>query len=311
MRRIRPESGRRSTAGLTLIELVVAMVVIAIIASATIYFMYPLRQAVDVTTRAELSDIADNALQRIGREVRLALPNSVRTDASRRFLEFIPVRAAGRYRADGPGVAGGIDCPPLAGAPANDQLSFDVVDTCFKTIGSLSNAAAITTTDWVVLNNYGPGFDGQNAYAIVGILNRRRISAAVAEGTRERIDITSATAFDRTLHDSPGRRFYIVNGTAAGLPEPVTFDCSGGTLLRRWGYQMTAAQPAAPASFVGVGATSQPIANNVSSCVFEYVPNTGPQIGLLTLRLTLSKTRSDGGNETVSLYHSVHVSNVP
>jgi MSHA biogenesis protein MshO len=299
----------------TLIELVVAMVLVAIIAGATIYFVYPVRQAVDITTRAELTDIADNALQRIGREVRLALPNSVRTDASRRFLEFIPVRAAGRYRADGGGVASGTNCPDDTGigVPASDQLSFDgaIADTCFKTIGSLSAAAAasITTNDSLVLNNYGPGFAGQDAYATAGTLNRRRISAAAAEGARERIAITSATPFDRTLHDSPGRRFYIVNGTAAGLPEPVTFDCSGGTLLRRSGYQMTAVQPAAPASFVG--GTSPSIANNVGNCVFEYVPNTGPQIGLVTLRLTLSKPRSDGGNETVSLYHSIHVSNVP
>src|SRR6185503_12420072 len=187
-------------------------------------------------------------------------------------------------------------------------LSFDVVDTCFKTIGLLSNAAAITTNDSVVLNNYGAGFTGQDVYEAAGA-NRRRISAVAAEAARHRIAITSAAAFDRTLHDSPGKRFYIVNGTAAGLPAPVTFDCSAGTLLRRSGYQMTFAQPAAPASFVG--GTSQLIANSVANCVFEYLPNTGPQIGLLTLRLTLSQVRSDGGNETVSLYHSIHVSNVP
>lgn len=311
MHPIRLERRPREARGLTLIELVVAMVLVAIIVGATIYFVYPLRQAVDVTTRAELTDIADNALQRIGREVRLALPNSVRTDPTSRFLEFIPVRAAGRYRADGGGLAGGVDCPNTGvGIPGSDQLSFDVVDTCFKSIGSLTNAASITTNDFVVLNNYGAGFAGQDAYAIAGTLNRRRISAAVDEGTRERISITSATAFDRTLHDSPGKRFYIANGNAAtALPEPVTFDCSAGTLTRRWGYQMTAAQPALPASFVG--GTSALIANNVGSCFFDYLPNTAPQIGLLTLRLTLSKARSDGGNETVTLYHSVHVSNVP
>jgi MSHA biogenesis protein MshO len=310
MRPNRPESRPSEARGLTLIELVVAMVLVAIIIGATIYFVYPLRQAVDVTTRAELTDAADNALQRIGREVRLALPNSVRVDATRRYLEFIPVRDAGRYRADGGGPSSGANCGDTGvGVPASDQLSFDVVDTCFKTIGSLSNAASITANDWVVLNNYGPGFAGQDAYAVAGTLNRRRIAAAVVDGTRERISITSATAFDRTLHDSPGRRFYIANGTAAGLPEPVTYDCSGGALIRRWGYQMTAAQPVLLASFVG--GTSQSIANNVADCTFEYVPNAGPQIGLLTLRLTLSKARSDGGNESVFLYQSVHVSNLP
>jgi len=309
MHRIHPEHGARAARGVTLIELVVAMVLVAIIVGATIYFVYPVRQAVDIRTRAELTDLADNALQRIAREVRLALPNSVRTDPTSRFLEFIPVRAAGRYRADGGGVAGGTNCPDTGvGVPASDQLSFDVVDTCFKTIGLLSNAAAITTNDSVVLNNYGAGFTGQDVYEAAGA-NRRRISAVAAEAARHRIAITSAAAFDRTLHDSPGKRFYIVNGTAAGLPAPVTFDCSAGTLLRRSGYQMTFAQPAAPASFVG--GTSQLIANSVANCVFEYLPNTGPQIGLLTLRLTLSQVRSDGGNETVSLYHSIHVSNVP
>src|SRR5258706_2238655 len=218
MRRIRPEPAPRAARGVTLIELVVAMVLVAIIAGASIYFISPVRQAVDIATRAGLTDIADNALQRIAREVRLALPNSVRTDPTFRFLEFIPVRAAGRYRADGGGAAGGTNCPDTGvGVPASDQLSFDVVDTCFKTIGSLSNAAAITTNDSVVLNNYGSGFTGQDVYEAAGA-NPRRISPVAAQRTRHRIGITSATAFDRTLHDSPGRRFYIVNGTAAGLP---------------------------------------------------------------------------------------------
>src|SRR4030088_2445458 len=101
----------RSRRGLTLIELVVAMVLIAIIVGATIYFVYPLRQAVDLTTRAELTDIADNALQRIGREVRSALPNSVRvsTSGSSKFVEFLAVRTAGRYRADAGSVSAGAD----------------------------------------------------------------------------------------------------------------------------------------------------------------------------------------------------------
>src|SRR5215213_1016099 len=95
MRRIQSEPTVR-TRGITLIELVVAMVLVAIILATTVYFFYPVTQSVDLTARAELTDIADNALQRIGRDVRLALPNSVRTNsnASSRFLEFLPVRAA-------------------------------------------------------------------------------------------------------------------------------------------------------------------------------------------------------------------------
>jgi len=88
--------GRRS--GFTLIEMIVAIVIVAIIVAATVYFVFPLRQTVDASTRAELTDIADNALQRIGRDVRLALPNSVRvtTSGSSAFVEFLAIRTAGR-----------------------------------------------------------------------------------------------------------------------------------------------------------------------------------------------------------------------
>lgn len=304
--------------GVTLIELVLAIVLIGIIIGATVYFLYPVSQSVDLAGRAELTDIADNALQRIGREVRLALPNSVRrtTGGSSRFLEFLPVRTGGRYRSDSGGLASGTDCPDTGvGTPASDQLSFNVVaETCFKTIGTLTQATSITTNDFVVFNNYGELFDGQNAYAPAATLNlnRRKVSAAVDEGTRERITfIATATALDRALHDSPGKRFFVVIGNAAtGLPEAVTYECNlaAGTLTRHSGYTytITGSQPIAFG-----GATSVLIANDVSGCEFDYVQNVAPQVGLLTLRLTLSKALSGGAAQAVTLYHAVHITNVP
>ena len=300
--------------GLTLLELVLAMVLVGITVGATVYFLYPVTQSVDLAGRAELTDIADNALQRIGREVRLALPNSVRrtTSGSSSFLEFLPVRTAGRYRADGGGASGGTDCPNIGGVglPDSDQLSFSpIVDTCFKTIGTVADPTSITTNDFVVFNNYGQGFVGQDAYATADPLNRRKISAASDEGTRERIEFLSTTALDRTLHDSPGKRFFVIIGNATtALPEPVTYECnpSTGTLVRRSGYTMTATQPT---SFSD--GTTNPIAADVSDCNYDYIANVAPQIGLLTLRLTLSKALTGGATQTVSLYHAVHITNVP
>jgi len=307
MRRTRPERRAPSARGLTLIEMVVAIVLVAIVVAAITYFAYPVRQAVDLTTRAELTDAADNALQRIGREVRLALPNSVRVSGTH-YLEFIPVRSAGRYRS----ASSGTVCDT-----GTDELAFDVTDTCFKSIGPLPNASTITGNDHLVLNNYGPGFSGQNVYATSGTLNRRKVQTATDEGSRERILYTPSTAFTDTLHDSAGKRFYIVVGNATtALPEAVTYEClpatSGGTLNRRWGYNMVATQPAATGDFTGAASTSTLIANDVTSCDFDYDPNgVSPQVGLLTLRLTLSRALSGGETESVTLYHSVHVSNVP
>lgn len=303
MRRTLLESAQR---GLTLIEMVVAIVVVGIVIAATLFFAYPVRQAVDTTARAELTDIADNALQRVARDVRLALPNSVRvtTSGGSTFLEFIPLRTGGRYRSQSSGAACGA---------GTDELAFNAVDTCFKTIGSLAatDVASITANDFLVLNNYGGGFAGQDAYQTAGTLNRRRITSVTDEGSpvaREVVVFTSTTAFDASLHDSPGKRFYIVNGNAGtALPEPVTYDCTPPTLTRRWGYAMTAAQPTAFGSGSAV-----PIANDVASCSFDYNPNgVAVRVGLLTMQLVLSKTLSSGSPETVGLYEAVHVNNVP
>lgn len=286
--------------GLSLIELVVAIVVVGIIVAAVGFFVFPVRQGVDIATRAELTDVADNALQRMSRDVRRALPNSVRVDGTGQYLEFLEVRTAGRYRGEGGGASGGSDCSnndPVLGTPDNDQLSFDTVaDQCFKTIGKLPDVPV--AGDFVVLNNHGAGFSGQDAYATVGTLNRATISAVdTSEAGRDRIAFASTT-FQRDLHDSPGKRFYVVTG-------PVSYGCSGGMISRFQGYPIASAQGAPP------GGTSAAIASNVVSCAFDYNPNVSPQIGLLTLRLTLAKARSDGTQERVSLYHAVHVSNIP
>jgi hypothetical protein len=37
----------------------------------------------------------------------------------------------------------------------------------------------------------------------------------------------------------------------------------------------------------------------------------GPQLGLLTMRITLQRQLFGGTSETVSLYHAVHVNNTP
>lgn len=302
MHPIRPERG------VTLIELVLAIIIVGIVAAAVVYFLTPLRQGTDVAVRAELTDIADNALQRIGRDVKLALPNSVRETSvpGARFLEFIAIRTAGRYRADGGGIAAGANCPaddPGLVAPGNDRLSFDLVagDTCFKTIGKLPDAGTVAVgSDQLVLSNYGTAYPGQNAYATAGVLNRVVVSGLdTSEALRDRVAFP-ATPFQSALHDSPGKRFFIISG-------PVTYECNTltGTVRRHTGYPLTPAQPTA------FGGSPALIAERVSACDFEYSPSVSGQFGLLTLRLTLQRARFDGSSESVSLYHAVHVNNAP
>jgi MSHA biogenesis protein MshO len=273
--------------GFTLLEMVVVMVLMAILVAGTVYFTLPVQQAVDVTVRAEMTDMADNALQRIRRDVRLALPNSLRvtTSGSALLLEYMPLRTAGRYRAESSGAGCG---------SGNDALVFDASDDCFASIGPILNFnEVVTNADFLVLNNYGRGFDGQNVYDGTAPANRRTVTGITAST----VTFTSGD-FRRKLHDSPGRRFFIVG-------PPVTYKCdpAQGTLTRHTGYLMDVSQPTA----VGTGVT---LATFVSDCVFNYSEGVAAHVGLLSMRLTLSKGVSTG-TETISLYQAVHITNVP
>lgn len=271
--------------GVTLLEMVVAMVLLAIVVGATLFFANPIQQAGDVTVRAQLTDMADNALQRIGREVRLALPNSVRvtTSGGAAFLEFIPVRTGGRYRAESTGGCSG---------GGTNELAFDASDGCFNVLGTLLNSGDVLSGDLLVLNNYGTGFTDQDVYESAGS-NKRSVTSA----TSTTVVMASGT-FDRKLHDSPGRRFFIAG-------PPITYRCDpiSGALTRHTGYSLSATQPTA----VGSGTT---LANAVSACAFDYTAGVAAHIGLLTIQLTLSKPVSTG-IETISLYHALHINNLP
>ena len=288
---------------MTLIELVVTIVIVGIIVAAVAFFLTPLRQGTDIAARAELTDIADNALQRMGRDVQLALPNSVRTATAgaSKFLEFIAVRTAGRYRAGGggPAIVGENCSDDGSGIPDSDQLVFDAPDTCFTTLGKLPGTVA--ANDRLVLSNYESKLPtGQNAYETAGILNWVTVTSVdTSEPGRDRVEFGSTT-FQRALHDSPGKRFFIVSG-------PVTYECdlAGGRIYRHSGYAPSAGQPT---SFGGSPAL---VAEHVSACEFEYAPSVSAQLGLVTMRLELQRQLFGANTETVSLYHAVHVNNAP
>ena len=265
------------------------MVLVAIIAGAAIFFAYPVQQAGDVVVRAALTDMADNALQRIGRDVRLALPNSVRvqTVGGVSYLEFIPVRTAGRYRVENSGACNGA---------GSDALTFDAADDCFKSLGAIPNFSDVVTAgspDFLVLNNYGTSFSGQSVYD-ASPANVRSINGVTSNEVR-----FASGSFDRKLHDSPGRRFFIG-------AQPVSYRCDpiGGTLTRHTGYGLLSTQPDA-----GLPAGVQ-LATAVSACSFDYSESVAPHVALLTIRLTLTRAVSTG-TESVSLYHAIHVNNLP
>lgn len=288
------------SAGVTLIELAITIALVGILSAIIVQFVAPVRSYIDSSRRAALADTADTALRRIGRDIRLALPNSTRvtTAGGIHYLEFMLVRTGGRYRLESDPLASGT-CP---GGFADDVLSFAAADTCFKTIGNIPNLSSVTANDYAVVYNLQPGTPNASAYEFPGKGgNKTRILAPlpVALAGEDRINIDSH-AF---TFESPGNRFFIIEGPVSYICDPVA-----GTLTRRWGYNIVAAQP----TVTFTGGSSALMANGVSACSFTYDASVTAQgAGLVTMVLQLRMLDSRGDAENVNLYHAVHVNNVP
>ena len=296
--------------GFTLVELIISLVLISLLALvAAPLLRLPMVGWMDASRRANLGSGIDLAHSKLAEDLRRALPNSVRVRqiGPRYLIEYLEVRAWGRYRA-GPSGAAQVCPAACSGGPSlNDVFQAACNETCFTSLGPLEGDPLdppVPGTDWVVLNPLNaagavdnPYFGGNVAVAN-GIKSRLTAMNAIAGGNRLSI---AAHAFPSL---SAWKRFYIVS-------TPVTYDCDPGTqrLTRRWGYPISAVQPVA---FGGAVAAS-PLATNVASCAIRYTAaGAAGRGGVVSVVMRLSQTAADTGiAESVELEASFAVSEGP
>ncbi|RVU44432.1 PulJ/GspJ family protein [Rubrivivax rivuli] len=281
---LRPRSLRRCS-GFTLIEAVMVIALTGGLAAVVAQFIVPpVRAYLAVKARGELVDNADLALRRIGRDLRGALPNSVRVSADGQTLELIPTTAAARYATEGSGA-----------------LSFGEVDTSFGIVGP---PLQMNAAQQLVFYNLGPGVDGADAYATndsaLTQAGANRRLATNAAGAASTVTISSLAGLP-VGNFAPPYRVYAVDS-------PVSYRCDlgSGRLVRHQGYGFQASQPLPPS-----GGSSAVLATGVSACQFSHDGTVvAARAALVSLRLALS-TLTSAGSETVTLHHAVHVSNLP
>ncbi len=286
MRNRTPFIAKRHQSGFTLLEAVMVIVITGAIAAMTAVFIRaPIEGYVDSARRAELTDIADTASRRVARDLHLALPNSVRV-AAPACIEFLPTSTGGRYRAEQ-------DCS--SGVCSGTKLDFSTAINGFDYLGALNPLPAVN--DVVVVYNLGiPGADAYNGD------NSATIRSVSATG----ITLTAAKQFPFA---SPGSHFHVI----PGADRAVSYVCTGagidsagngtGTLYRYSNYAPTATAPTS----CPVPPSGTPIlASRVSDCSFNYAAGVTARNGLVSTRISLVEK-----NETVSLYHEVHVNNMP
>jgi MSHA biogenesis protein MshO len=281
------------SAGFSLIELVVTIVISTIVVSfVSMFISGPVQGFMDQSRRAGLVDAADTAVQRLNRDVRRALPNSVRTTSAAGVvaLELLGTVDGSRYRAQPPGAA-----PEI--------LDFAGADGSFDVTGAFTQLTKPFSSTGFYLAIYNVGVTGADAYELANVITPAGTQIGIADGAAPGVDRVTLSPPFKFAYSSPTQRVFLVDG-------PVTYLCNpgAGTLTRYQGYSIAANQAAraSPAALLGAGATESLMANQLSACAFTYNPGTAERSGLVTLELTVS---SQG--ETVSLLSQVHVDNVP
>ncbi|MCU7834415.1 MAG: type II secretion system GspH family protein [gamma proteobacterium symbiont of Taylorina sp.] len=260
--------------GFTLIELITVMIITGIISMMAVNMItLPMQSYSDMKQRAELVDIAEITLHRMARDIHHALPNSVRTkDTSSNgkddHLEILHTIDGGRY------TTSGVDAYTTTTAIDKFTLQKEL---------NISNTDAIGS--YVVVYNMGAD-SGADAYQ-----SPAQNRAQITNLTNTLISFPPSIQFP---FSSPQSRFMVVD-------KAITFGCIGSKLYLKQGYSIQAAIPT-------VSTSDNLLAQNITSCDFNYNPGSSTRPGLVTMEIEITDPDS---SELIKLLHQVMVENQP
>ena len=174
----------RRAAGLTLIELVITIAVgSVVVAFMALFIVGPMDAYGAQTRRADLVDEADGALRLMARDLRSALPNSVRVAVSGSVtaLELLATVDGARYQDGGP-----LANPALA-------LDFTQADAAFATTVPFTQLTLPWSSSSAYLAIYNVGVPGASAYEMANVITPAGTAITVAAGAAANQNLVNAS----------------------------------------------------------------------------------------------------------------------
>lgn len=291
--------------GFTLVESVMTILLLGILAMVTIPFLRQATEAyLDAQSYADLTARGRQAMERLSRELRHAVPNSVQTVAGGQGVEFVHAVHVARYAIQSEQFDQDPDC--------GTARAFNDANKRFRVADSRTALYALDDeTATVVAGVLASG--GSPSLVIANTTPGDLSTASAANRTWVGVSGTSATtcAADRTDDGtvidfsasksfplgSLGQRLYIADRT-------VEVGLESGTL--RW-HERDGIDTTIYDNTVADWSTADPIlVDGVVNASFSYTPGSVNAAGVLGLTLELSDRRI-----TVSLHQDMRVRNVP
>jgi len=268
---------RRKTSGFTLMELIIVIIILGVMSVGIAGFINLSTQTyLNVTERDELLANARFSVERLNREVRNALPNSMReaSNVTTHCLEFVPITTSTVYTqiavAPEP-VANTIDVIPFK---ISDTVDYNCNDCGDVVIVYPLNAAEVYQ---VHSDTAGKAFEIENYPAT----------------NNSEVELKQTAVF---TEDSPTHRAYIINS-------PISYCLNGSTLKRYAGYGFSAVQSLPPTA----GSNSLMAEElDFASSSFTIVDASLRRNAMV--QITLNFTR-DG--EQVVFDNAIHINNIP
>ena len=278
--------------GFTLIELVITIAIgSVVVAFMALFIVMPMNAYSAQSRRATLVDAADSALRFMARDLRSALPNSVRvtTSGTVTALELLATIDGARYQDGGPVTNAAL------------VLDFTAADGAFSTTVPFTQLTLPWSSSTAYLAIYNVGVPGANAYQLSNVITPPGTTISITAGASANQNLVTLSPAFQFAYGSPGKRVYLVGG-------PVSYLCdtSAGTLTRYSGYSISSTQPASAATLGAAGASAALVAAGVAGCQFTYAAGTAQRNALATLEVQLSNS-----GESVQLLEEVQVVNVP
>lgn len=278
---------RRVMKGFTLVELVLVILVLGIVStSVTSFIIFGVEIYQDVSGRDKQLSDSRFVIERITREVREALPNSVRVTNDGSCIEFIPILASSSY----------VDIPVLPDDASNTVtlISNDEV--------SNQNNTKLVVYPLSTGDVYVDG--GSTIGKLFNISNYNFIDipadSATNSATYQQLELTldNTVLFD---DESPTERYFIIKDSVAYCQ-----DATNNTILRYQGHSFTTTQ-STQAAFTTAGNTGVLMAERQSNDFpFSILSPTLLRNAIVVIDFTFTYD-----DENLRQINEVHVANVP